>query len=129
MLSKATKYAIKAIGYLNKNPERKVGIKEISEKTDVPFAFIGKILQDLVRKDIISSSKGPNGGFYLSEDHKKNKMICIIEAIEGIDKFEECFLGHKGCDKDNPCDIHNSYFSFKNDLFTELSTKTISEIT
>ncbi len=128
MLSRATKYAFRAVSYLTKNPERKIVIKEMSEELDIPNAFLAKILQKLVKNDIVSSSKGPNGGFYLSELNRKKRIISIVEVIDGLHKFDECFLEHTGCDESNPCIIHQAYSYFKLIVLEDLSTKTIEEI-
>ena len=68
MFSNTTKYAIKAVLYLaiNSNTEKRVVISEIANSINVPQAYIAKLLQELSRKNIISSLRGPNGGFFLS---------------------------------------------------------------
>jgi Rrf2 family iron-sulfur cluster assembly transcriptional regulator len=50
---------------------------------DLPQHFLGKILQELVPLRIISSMKGPGGGFYLTNENKKASLLEIIEAIDG----------------------------------------------
>ncbi len=128
MLSKATKYSFKAISYLNKNSERKVSVREISNNLEIPIAFLAKTLQILVKQNVISSTKGANGGFYLSKENKDCEIINIIKAIDGVEKFEECFLRHTECDNKNPCNSHKNYNSFKKQLLTELSSTTIKEL-
>ena len=66
MLSNSSKYAIKAVLFLalNTNDNKKVMVKDISEPINVPQAYIAKLLQELSRKQIISSTRGPKGGFY-----------------------------------------------------------------
>jgi len=67
MFSKTCKYALRAtlfIGQKSKNGER-AGIKEIAAGIDSPEHFTAKILQELGKKNLVQSAKGPNGGFYL----------------------------------------------------------------
>ena len=75
MFSNSSKYAIKAVLYLamNSSKDEKVMAKDISEPINVPQAYIAKLLQQLSKHEIVSSLKGPKGGFYLSE--KKQKTI------------------------------------------------------
>ena len=75
MLSNASKYAIKAILYLaeNSNSKNKISVKDITKVLDVPSPFLAKILQQLVKSKLISSTKGPNGGFYLDDKNKERK--------------------------------------------------------
>ncbi|MCB0485648.1 MAG: Rrf2 family transcriptional regulator, partial [Flavobacteriaceae bacterium] len=67
MFSKACEYAIRATLYISiKSIEgSRLGIKEIAKEIDSPEPFTAKILQTLSREGIISSIKGPNGGFFL----------------------------------------------------------------
>jgi len=64
MFSKACKYAINAMIYISTLPKGndRVGLKEISQAINSPEAFTAKILQLLVRENLLSSIKGPNGG-------------------------------------------------------------------
>ena len=67
MLSLTCKAAIKAVVYLGLRVESgdKSSIKEIADFIDENEHTVGKLLQTLVKKDIINSAKGPTGGFYL----------------------------------------------------------------
>ena len=69
MFSKACKYAIRAVLYLSvhSSEDQKLGAREIAEAIDVPKPYLAKILQQLSKHKLISSSKGTGGGFYLTE--------------------------------------------------------------
>ena len=94
MLSRASKYAILSTLFLSENSseEKKISVKEIANSIDVPSPFLAKLFQQLVRGNIISSAKGPNGGFYLSESNGEKNVCDIIENIDGLHKLNECFL-------------------------------------
>lgn len=111
MLSLTCKTAIKAVIYLASKFEsgEKAGIKEIAEFINASEHTVGKILQTLVREEIIKSSKGPNGGFYISEKQKNQAVINIIVAIDGKEVFDECGLGLSKCSASRPCPMHNDY--------------------
>ncbi|NER14698.1 Rrf2 family transcriptional regulator [Leptobacterium flavescens] len=127
MLSSASKYAINAVLYLavESSEDKKIGAKEVAEAIGVPTPFLAKLLQNLAKKNVISSLKGPKGGFFLSEENKSLKLISVVEHIDGLSKFEECVLGLKNCSNDKPCPIHFSVQPFKNTMFDELSNNTI----
>ena len=80
MFSNTAKYAIKACLFLavNSSEVNKLVIKDIAEPINVPSAYIAKILQALSKKDIISSTRGPKGGFYLTGDQLQTKVMQII---------------------------------------------------
>jgi Rrf2 family transcriptional regulator, iron-sulfur cluster assembly transcription factor len=130
MLSNASKYAIRAMLYLaqNSNPENKIGAKLIAKALETPQPFLAKILQQLATNMIISSSKGPTGGFYLSDDNKQNYLWDIIVCIDGGHKFEQCYLGLSKCDSQNPCPVHHIVLPFKEKILTTFKGKTINDL-
>jgi Rrf2 family protein len=130
MLSKASKYAITAVLYLTNSASKqnKIGAKQIAHILDIPAPFLAKTMQELTKKDIISSVKGPNGGFYLSENNKKKTFFDIIDSIDNVAKFDRCYLGQFECNEENPCVVHHLYAPFKEKLIKKLKTKTILEM-
>lgn len=130
MLSKSSKYAIRAVLYITNysNKSKKIGSKEVANQLNIPAPFLAKTLQELTKKKIISSIKGPHGGFYLTRENQKKTLFDIIECIDGIQKLESCFLGQKECNNINPCVIHHLYYPFKNELLEKLKTKSIIDM-
>ncbi|HEY9168010.1 MAG TPA: Rrf2 family transcriptional regulator [Lutibacter sp.] len=129
MLSNASKYAILSTLYLaqHSNEQRKISVKEIAENIDVPNPFLAKLFQQLVRGKIISSTKGPHGGFYLSEKNKQKNVLDIIDNIDGLNKLNGCFMGLHECDSTNPCPVHFIVEPFKNNIFAKFRDLTIME--
>ena len=111
MLSLTCKTAIKAVIYLASKFEsgEKTGIKEIAEFIDASEHTVGKMLQTLVKEEVINSSKGPNGGFFITAQQKNQPAIYIIEAIDGKEVFKQCGLGLSKCSSTHPCPIHDDY--------------------
>ena len=129
MLSRASKYAILSTLFLSENSseEKKISVKEIAKSIDVPSPFLAKLFQQLVRGKIISSTKGPNGGFYLSKSNGEKNVCDIIENIDGLNRLNECFLGLHECDSNNPCPVHFIVEPFKNSIMGKFRDKTIKE--
>jgi len=111
MLSLTCKTAIKAVIYLSSrtDPEDRPGIKEIAAAINANEHTVGKLLQTLVKQDVINSVKGPSGGFYISQEQQKLPVMAIIEAIDGTALFTECGLGLSKCSALHPCPIHHDY--------------------
>ncbi len=111
MLSLTCKTAIKAVIYLASRLDsgEKSGIKEIAAYINASEHTVGKMLQTLVKEEVINSAKGPNGGFYISARQKNQPIIKIINAIDGKKVFDECGLGLSKCSATHPCPIHNDY--------------------
>ena len=121
MLSLTCKTAIKSVIYLASKDESggKSGIREIADFIDASEHTVGKILQTLVKEEVINSTKGPNGGFYITPRQKNLPVMNIIEAIDGKDVFKQCGLGLSKCSSTHPCPIHNDYKIIR-DLFEKL---------
>jgi len=111
MLSLTCKTAIKAVIYLASKLDsaEKAGIKEIAKHIDASEHTVGKLLQTLVKEDVINSIKGPNGGFYLTAKQNNQAIINIVEAIDGKEVFRECGLGFDKCSSTHPCPLHDDY--------------------
>ena len=130
MFSKSGQYTIRAVLYLAAHSEegRKLGVKEIAEALEVPKHFLAKILQQLARHGLISSTKGPSGGFYLSEANLRQPLRTIIENVDGPDLFSSCVLGFAVCSSKNPCPLHHQVIEYRKGLLELIEKKTIREV-
>ena len=111
MLSYTCKTAIKAVIYLASKSDMPVksGMKEIASNIHASEHTVGKILQTLVKKGQVNSTKGPSGGFFLTESQMNQPVSDIIESIEGDQVFKGCGLGLSKCSAAHPCPIHHEY--------------------
>jgi Rrf2 family protein len=129
MLSNASKYAIRAVLYLAENSSfnKRFGAKQIANELEIPQPFIAKLLQQLAKANLISSMKGPNGGFYTTEKNLQNNICSILNEIESEDIFEGCFLGLPQCSDENPCPVHFIVAPFKEALLEKFQKQTIQD--
>ena len=111
MISNTCKTAIKAVIYLCSKFDsgENASIKEVAEFINANEHTVGKILQTLVKQNVINSQKGPTGGFYISKEQQKQPIIHIVESIDGKQVFNSCGLGLSQCSSSHPCPIHNDY--------------------
>ena len=83
-ISRSTGYALLAAGYLAQHQKEKIVLsQDISKKYDIPLEYLLKILQQLVRANVLRSKRGPRGGFSLARPIKKISLLQIIEAVDG----------------------------------------------
>ena len=129
MLSNQSKYAIRAVIYLAiySNQSSKLGSKKVANLIDVPAPFLAKILQKLSKTKLILSTKGPNGGFYMTDKELSRSLMDIIECIDGLEFFKSCFVGLPRCSDENPCAIHHVASPCRDILIRELSERTIAD--
>jgi Rrf2 family protein len=131
MFSKATEYALRATIYIaqKSSEEKKLGIEEISKAIDSPKSFTAKILQALTKNNsIISSVRGPNGGFFLTEKAKKLPVRSILKAMGEDEILDKCVLGLKLCSEIQPCPLHTQYKPIRKQLSELFISKTIWEL-
>ena len=129
MFSKSCEYAIKAMIFVaqKSKDEVRVGVKEIAKGIDAPEHFIAKILQDLGKKNLVNSVKGPNGGFYMDQINLKSSIADIVKAIDGDGIYKDCVIGLKLCSEKNPCPVHFEFKEIKRNLITMLEENTIAD--
>ena len=130
MLSLTCQIAVKAVIYLASKFEsgEKSSIKEVAEFIAASEHTVGKILQTLAKEEVINSTKGPNGGFFINIKQRNQPIINIIDAIDGKDVFDQCGLGLSKCSAKHPCPIHNDYKKVR-DLFQQICRqKKISDL-
>ena len=83
-ISRSTGYALLAVAYIAKHKEKPIILSQtISKEYNIPLEYLLKILQQLVRANVLRSKRGPRGGFSLSKPAKKISMLQIIEAVDG----------------------------------------------
>ncbi|MFZ2900234.1 MAG: Rrf2 family transcriptional regulator [Saprospiraceae bacterium] len=130
MFSKSCKYAIRAVLYLalHSSDQHKLGVKEVAEALDVPGPFLAKLLQQLSRHHLISSTKGPNGGFYLSPENLNANLRGVVESIDGPEIFTSCILGLPVCSSTNPCPLHSRALIYRQGLLEMMDDQTIAEV-
>ncbi len=130
MLSNACNYAIRAMLYLAIHTDKthKIGAKKIAEELETPQPFLAKLLRQLTTNKLVSSSKGPGGGFFLDEKNKERSVWDIISCIDGTDKFDKCFLGLSKCNDENPCPVHHIVSPFKKDILKKFRDKTLNDL-
>ena len=130
MFSKSCQYGIRAVLYLavHSTDEKRLGVTEISNQLEVPKHFLAKILQQLAKDKLISSTKGPTGGFFLNSKNRQANLKDIIVALDGSEIFTECILGLKECSSEKPCPLHFQAYGIKEGLNYQLKFQTIDEI-
>jgi Rrf2 family protein len=83
-VSRSTGYALLAVGYIAKHQGKGVVLSQnISKEYDIPLEYLLKILQQLVRANVLRSKRGPRGGFSLAKAPNKITMLEVIEAVDG----------------------------------------------
>lgn len=129
LLSKSCVYGLRASLYLasRKNGEF-IPIRKMSDKLEISFHFLTKILQQLTAEDILESFKGPNGGVRLKQPGTETPLMDIVLAIDGPQLLTECALGLPGCGTKNPCPLHDKWAETRDGIRQMLEKTTLTEL-
>lgn len=134
MLSRKTKYAIIALVRLAREYKKEaIQIATLAEEERIPKKFLEAILRDLKNAGILTSIKGRNGGYYLSQDPEAVNLATIIRLFNGAIAFIPCvtFLYYEACDVEKEeefCGIRSIFKEVRDATVDIFKRATLAEI-
>ncbi len=130
MISKACQYALRAVVFLASKNDGKIrlNVKQIAKEIDAPEAFTAKTLQLLNKYKIVTSYKGPYGGFFIEDYQMDIPIINIVYAVDGVQLFTACGFGLKQCSANHPCAFHDTYAILRNTMQKAFEKTTIRKL-
>jgi Rrf2 family transcriptional regulator, iron-sulfur cluster assembly transcription factor len=129
-LSKSFGYALRGVLYvaLIDKEERKVQLDEMAGKLSVPRHFLAKIMKRMVKEGVLSSTKGPYGGFSLNDKTLQTKLIYLVSITDGVEQFDNCVLSLRKCNSQNPCPLHHQMMKLRDEMLAEFSARNIGDL-
>lgn len=134
MLSKKTKYGLKALIYIaRQDPAMPILISDISEKEQIPKKFLEAILLDLKKFGILGSKKGKGGGYYLMKDPKTVTAATLIRVLDGpiamlpcvsLNFYEKC----DDCPDETTCSLNHFLVNVRDSTLELLQGKTLYDL-
>lgn len=134
MLSKKTKYAIKALVILGKNADQPpMQISKIAEEERIPKKFLEQILLDLRNAGFLYSKKGAGGGYSLNKDPKEIFLVSIMRITDGPIAMVPCAslnFYHKceECKDETTCGIRDLFVQVRDATVKILSETSIADV-
>lgn len=96
LISQTSEYALRAVVHLAgraRDDEPSQTLQQIAGATKVPSDYLSKVLQQLVRADLVVSRRGSGGGFQLSQAPENITLYNVICAVDSLPRIETCPLG------------------------------------
>ncbi|MFL9836538.1 Rrf2 family transcriptional regulator [Flavobacterium sp. ST-75] len=134
MLSKKTKYGLKALIYIAKHSGTEpVLISEISDNERIPKKFLEAILLDLKKHGILGSKKGKGGGYYLLKDPKEITAATLIRVLDGplamlpcvsLNYYEKC----DDCPDEVKCNLNKFMAQVRDNTLSLLQQKSLYDL-
>lgn len=134
MLSKKTKYGLKALAYLGSQKDKKpVQIAEIAEQENISQKFLESILLSLRKTGFLGSKKGKGGGYYLIKDPSEVLMTDVMRVLEGpismvpcvsLNFYEKC----EDCPDEATCSVHKLMLMVRDANLAVYRNNTLADI-
>lgn len=93
MLPITADYALRTMACLAANPAVPLAAEVVAERTKVPRRYLHKVLQSLVRADLVDSRSGPGGGYVLACEPDDVTILDIVNAVSPLERIRHCPLG------------------------------------
>lgn len=108
MLSQTAEYALRAVLFLagHEGGGRPVPVDRISDELDLPRNYLSKILHTLAKRGVLTSTRGPHGGFALAVPADELPLLTAVEAFDALEERRQCLLGRSRCSDREPCPAH-----------------------
>jgi len=134
VLSKKTKYALKALQHLAKYKETEpVLIVDIAEKEHIPKKFLETILLELRNHGYLGSKKGKGGGYYLKKNPSVIRIVDIVRIMNGpiaylpcvsLNFYEKC----EECIDEKTCGIRDVFIELRDKTLQILEANTLADM-
>lgn len=134
MLSRKTKYGLKALTYIARHPEKEtVLIQEIATAENISHKFLESILLSLRKAGFLGSKKGKGGGYYLIKEPREIRVASIIRILEGpiaplpcvsLNFYKRC----SDCPDEENCSLHFLMEEVRDSMLTVLENKTLANL-
>ncbi|WP_196889571.1 RrF2 family transcriptional regulator [Aureivirga sp. CE67] len=135
MLSKKTKYGLKALAFMAKQEEKNpVQIATIAKTENISHKFLESILLTLRKSGFLGSKKGKGGGYYLLKEPSEIKMVDVIRVLEGpiamipcvsLNFYEKC----DDCPDEHKCSVHKLMIQVRDNTLKVLENNTLADLT
>lgn len=127
MLSQTVEYALRAVIQLAYNQPNLCSTSHIAEKTQVPPAYLSKVLQSLVKAGIVYSQRGVGGGMTLQIPAEKLTILDVVNAVDPIKRIHTCPLNFRTHGA-QLCPLHRRLDRAMSRLEDEFRNTTLAEI-
>lgn len=125
-LSEAASIAIHGMVLIARHEEEGINAVRIAEYTGLSRNHIAKVMQRLVKDDLLKSFRGPAGGFSLKKKPEEITLLNVYESIEGPLGVTDCPFDYEICNYDK-CMMGNVINKMTLDFKKYLSTQTLKD--
>ena len=104
-ISRLTDYATVLLAALASEPQRVQTAASLAERTHIAAPTVSKLLKQLQRAGLVTSTRGPHGGYQLARPAAQISAAAILDALEGPLALTDCSVGHGQCEIEETCRV------------------------
>ncbi len=104
-ISRLTDYATVILATLAERPERVQTAAALAEQTHIAAPTVSKLLKQLQRTGLVTSTRGLHGGYQLAKPASQISAAAILDALEGPVALTDCAVGHGNCEIEDSCQV------------------------
>ncbi|HTY92970.1 MAG TPA: SUF system Fe-S cluster assembly regulator [Steroidobacteraceae bacterium] len=127
-ISKLTDYATVVLAALAESPERLRTATALAERTHIAAPTVSKLLKQLHRAGLLTSTRGLRGGYQLALPPARITVAAILDALEGPVALTGCSSGHAQCGIEHHCRVAPVWQRLNIALRRALSEVTLAEL-
>lgn len=125
-----TDYAIRILTFLYQNEGESFTASEISKQLGISYQYFMKIINKLIKADMVVSVRGRKGGYTLVKDVGEASLYDIIKMMEGEIRLNRCLEEDGFCSRNftSHCAVHKIFQSLQDEFIGSLEDIKISSI-
>jgi Rrf2 family protein len=129
MLSLTAEYALRAVLYIaDQSQNGAVRVEPMADAMALPRNYLAKTLNLLAKRGILSSQRGPSGGFRLARPPESMTIASVVEGFDPEPTRRGCLLGRPRCNEDMPCPAHWRWKSLAVGINTFFRETTVADL-
>lgn len=128
-LSTRSRYSVRILLELARNAgQQPLQVSEISRRQKIPAKYIEQLIRTLKSSGLISSSRGPKGGYALAMSAKQINLGHIVRIFEGQPELVECVGTPDKCSMAETCPVRSAWAQANAALYEKLDAITIDDL-
>jgi len=129
VISKTAEYALRAVIHLASGSDRHpIRANEIAAALGVPSNYLSKILHTLTRAGLLTSGRGPRGGFMLARSADELVLADLLEALDPSLLQPDCLLGNADCSDQTACAVHERWKQVREPVCRFFRETTVAQV-
>jgi Rrf2 family protein len=128
LISKTAEYGLRAVIFIAGGSGKPLRANEIAQALGVPANYLSKILHALARASLLTSQRGPRGGFQLAVSPDEIHLAAIIEPLDPEMLRQVCLLGNAECGGQEACAVHERWKRAREPLLAFFEETTVADV-